>query len=94
MSNLAVLAIDAFVSQRLILLLKEKVRGKAMTKTRLRQIRLERGLSQLQLSFLSKVPNCAICEFELGKRQLWPKARRALAEVLKVPEAELFGNNK
>ena len=41
-----------------------------------------------------------IGDFELGKRHVWPKARRALSEVLsealrvKVSEAELFGNDK
>ena len=61
-----------------------------MINNKLREKRLELGLSQVELSYLTKVPSVAISDFELGKRQPWPKARRALAEALKVPEAELF----
>jgi transcriptional regulator with XRE-family HTH domain len=61
-----------------------------MTKSRLREERLKLGLSQVQLSFLTKVPSVAISDFELGKRAPWPKARKALAKALKIPEAELF----
>ena len=57
---------------------------------RLREIRTGLGLSQLQLSFLSRVPNTVISDIELGKRLPWPKARRALAKALNVREAQLF----
>lgn len=57
---------------------------------RIRETRQAQGLSQLQLSFLSRVPNCVISDFELGKRASWPKARQALAKALKVTESELF----
>ena len=65
-----------------------------MINNKLREKRIALGLSQLQLSFLAKVPNGAISDFELGKRELWPKARKAIAKILKVSEAELFGNNE
>jgi predicted transcriptional regulator len=67
---------------------------------RIREFREKAGLSQVQLAMLSGVPNSMISDFELGKRHVWPKARRALSEVLsealkvKISEAELFGNGK
>ena len=61
-----------------------------MTKNKIREKRVAVGLSQVQLGFLSRVPNSVISDFELGKRSPWPKAREALARVLKIPEAELF----
>lgn len=59
---------------------------------RIREFREKAGLSQVQLAMLSRIPNSMISDFELGKRHVWPKARKALAKALKVPEAELFGN--
>lgn len=61
-----------------------------MGKNKIREKRTALGLSQVQLGFLSRVANSVISDFELGKRAPWPKARRALARVLKVPETELF----
>jgi transcriptional regulator with XRE-family HTH domain len=65
-------------------------RGFSMINNKLREKRLELGLSQVELSYLTKVPSVAISDFELGKRVPWPKARRALAQALRLPEAELF----
>ena len=65
-----------------------------MIKSKLREKRMELGLSQLELSYLAKVPSVSISDFELGKRVPWPRARKALAEALKVAEAELFGNGQ
>ena len=61
-----------------------------MGDNKLREIRIGFGLSQLQLSFLSRVPNCVISDFERGVRTPWPKAKRALAQALRVPEGQLF----
>jgi len=61
-----------------------------MGNNRLREIRTGLGLSQLQLSFLSRVPNCVISDFERGIRTPWPKAKRALAQALRRPESEIF----
>ena len=61
-----------------------------MGKNRIREKRMALGLSQVQLGFLSGVANSVISDFELGKRAPWPKARKALARALKIPEAELF----
>lgn len=57
---------------------------------KVRKRRLELGLSQTRLSYLSQVPSCVISDCERGLREPWPKARKALAKALKVPEAELF----
>jgi len=65
-----------------------------MQNNRLRERRTQLGLSQVRLAQLVGLPNGMISDFELGKRTPWPKARKALAEALKVPEAELFGNGK
>jgi transcriptional regulator with XRE-family HTH domain len=64
-----------------------------MIANKLREIRTARGLSQLQLSFLSQVPNCVISDIERGIRQPWPKVRHALARTLKIPILELFPNS-
>ena len=61
-----------------------------MKKNRVRQKRTAAGLSQVQLSFLSGVGSGVISDLELGKREAWPKARKALARALKVAECELF----
>lgn len=47
-------------------------------------------MSQVKLSVLTGLPNSAISDLELGKREPWPRARKALAKALGVPEAELF----
>jgi len=57
---------------------------------KLRETRMELGLSQVRLAQLVGLSNGMISDFELGKRQVWPKARKALAEALRIPETELF----
>jgi len=64
-----------------------------MSKNKIRERREELGLSQIKLGLLSGVHNGAISDFELGKRLPWPRARKALAQALKVTEAELFGSD-
>lgn len=61
---------------------------------RIREFREKAGLSQVRLGILSEIPSSMISDFELGKRAPWPKARRALAKVLRIPETELFPNGK
>jgi transcriptional regulator with XRE-family HTH domain len=68
--------------------------------SKLREFREKAQISQVRLGTLTGIPNSIISDFELGKRHVWPKARRALSEVLsealkvKVSEAELFGNGQ
>jgi len=64
-----------------------------MSDNRLREVRLGKGLSQLQLSRLSQVSNGLISDFERAQRRAWPKARKALAEALGLPEDEVFPSN-
>lgn len=64
-----------------------------MGNNKLREIRTRLGLSQLQLSFLSHVPNCVISDIERGVRAPWPKARRLLAQALQLPERDIFPND-
>jgi transcriptional regulator with XRE-family HTH domain len=61
-----------------------------MIETRLREKREKKHLSQTKLAYLAEVPSCVISDCERGKRLPWPKARKALAEALKIPENELF----
>ncbi|HUW45984.1 MAG TPA: helix-turn-helix domain-containing protein [Dehalococcoidia bacterium] len=58
--------------------------------SKLRDRRTTLGLSQIQLSYLARVPSIVISECERGLRVPWPAARKALAEALQMPEAELF----
>lgn len=61
---------------------------------RIREFREKRELSQVRLGILSQIPSSMISDFELGKRHVWPKARKALAAALETPEAELFPNGQ
>ena len=61
---------------------------------RIREFREKAKLSQVRLGILSEIPSSMISDFELGKRAPWPKARRALAKVLRISETELFPNGK
>jgi len=56
----------------------------------IREKREAMGISQVRLSTLTGISNGAISDFELGKREPWPKARKALARALRVSETELF----
>jgi len=57
---------------------------------RLREYRIKAGLSQLQLSYRTQVAPTAISSIENNRLAVWPKAKRALARVLKCSQAELF----
>lgn len=60
-------------------------------KTAFREIRLKRGLTQDQLSALSRVPRICICRYESGK--YYPSISNAmkLAKALDVTVDELIG---
>lgn len=57
---------------------------------RIRERRSELHMSQVQLARIAGLANGMISDFELGKRQPWPRARRALAIALDTPESQLF----
>jgi transcriptional regulator with XRE-family HTH domain len=47
-------------------------------------------LSQVKLSIMCGVSNGMISEVELGKREAWPRLRKALAKALGCNEEEIF----
>lgn len=57
---------------------------------RLREIRIQKGFSQSQLSYASRVPATSISKFETGWQKPWKKARHQLAIALDVAEDYLF----
>ena len=57
---------------------------------RLKEYREKAGLSQTELAGMAKMAAQNISAIERGKLAPWPRARKALAEALKVAEAELF----
>ncbi len=56
----------------------------------IRQKRVAKGLSQIQLAILCCLPNSAISDFELNKRIAWPGAKRKIAQALGCKEEEVF----
>jgi transcriptional regulator with XRE-family HTH domain len=63
-------------------------------KNLIREKREALGISQVRLGTLTGLSNGAISDFELGKREPWPRARKAMARALGVPESELFPSEK
>jgi transcriptional regulator with XRE-family HTH domain len=61
-----------------------------MHKNLIRKRRQSLGLSQTKLACKAGVAESTLSDLELGKRQAWPKIRKALAEALNVTEKELF----
>ncbi len=57
---------------------------------RIRERRIELHMSQVQLGRMSGLANGMISDFELGKRQPWPRAKRSLASALGLSQEELF----
>lgn len=61
-----------------------------MAQNNLRKIRVDKGLSQLQLSYLTEISPQAISNIENNKVYIYPGWKKRLAEVLEVSEKELF----
>jgi len=61
-----------------------------MLNNRLKEYRERAGLSQTELAWLAKMAGQNISAIERGTLAPWPRARKALAEALKVAETELF----
>lgn len=57
---------------------------------RLKEYRERAGLSQTELAWLARMAGQNISAIERGTLAPWPKARKVLAEALKVAESELF----
>lgn len=64
-----------------------------MNGNRIREFREKAGISQVELGRRTRIAPQNLSAIECGKLAPWPKARRALARVLKTPESELFGGN-
>ena len=61
---------------------------------RLAEIRKKRGLSQLKLAYLTGIQPTDISRVETGRLKPYPIWRKRLAQVLRIAEAELFGNHE
>ena len=61
-----------------------------MLNNRLKEYRERAGLSQTELAWRAKMAGQNISAIERGTLAPWPRARKALAEALKVAETELF----
>lgn len=61
-----------------------------MFKNLVRERRQQLGLSQTKLACMLGMAESTLSDLELGKRQAWPKAKRALARALGASEGELF----
>jgi transcriptional regulator with XRE-family HTH domain len=61
-----------------------------MDRNRVREISQKVGMSQVELACRAHIASTNISSIECGRLAAWPKARKALARALKVPEAELF----
>jgi transcriptional regulator with XRE-family HTH domain len=65
-----------------------------MTDNRIREFREAAGMSQVELARQARMASTNLSSIERGVLAPWPKVKRALVRVLKIPEAELFPNGK
>jgi ribosome-binding protein aMBF1 (putative translation factor) len=61
-----------------------------MLNNRVKEARIRLNLSQVELSRKTKIAAPNISAIENGRLVPWGKAKRTLARVLKITEAELF----
>ena len=61
-----------------------------MMSNRLKEYRERAGLSQTELAWRAKMAGQNISAIERGTLAPWPRAKKALADALKVTETELF----
>jgi len=69
---------------------KDYLREITMEHNRLKEYREKAGLSQTELAWRARIAGQNISAIERGTLAPWPRARKALAEALKVTETELF----
>jgi len=69
---------------------KDFLREITMEHNRLKEYREKAGLSQTELAWRARIAGQNISAIERGTLAPWPRARKALAEALKVTETELF----
>jgi len=61
---------------------------------RIKEIRMGKGLSQVELARRAHVAAQNLSAVERGRLVAWPKLRRSLVRILGVPEVELFPNGR
>lgn len=61
-----------------------------MFTNRVREIRLEKGMSQSYLARMVGVAEPNLSQIERGQRAPWPKLKREIAQVLKISQEEIF----
>jgi transcriptional regulator with XRE-family HTH domain len=64
-----------------------------MNENRIREFREKAGMSQVELGRRSRIAPQNLSAIECERLAPWPKAKRALARVLKCSQAELFGGD-
>jgi DNA-binding XRE family transcriptional regulator len=52
--------------------------------------RKEIGMTQVELSWMTKIAAPNISAIENGRLDAWPKARRSISRALRVPVSKLF----
>lgn len=62
----------------------------SINKSELRKVRVEKGLTQLELGMRTGINPSYISKFETGYTSPWKKARKLLADELGKQESELF----
>lgn len=65
-----------------------------MVENFVKEVRQRRGLSQVELSRLTRVAAPNLSAIERGRLLPWPKMKKRLAKALKCSEAELFPAEK
>jgi transcriptional regulator with XRE-family HTH domain len=68
--------------------------GADATTTKLRRVRMASGLSQVEFARLLRVAQADVSTIETGRRSPWPAFRRKAADVLRMPEADLFEDRR
>ncbi|MBP1925853.1 transcriptional regulator with XRE-family HTH domain [Sedimentibacter acidaminivorans] len=63
-----------------------------MKDNKLREIRASKGLSQFDLSMMTRIPPSEISRLENGKIYAYPGWRRKISDALNIPEENIFLN--
>ena len=66
---------------------------KELKTNKLKELRIKKGLSQLQLSYKAGMSQGAISNLENGKVFAYDGWKKKLAEILEVSEEEIFPND-
>lgn len=62
--------------------------------SKLKELRLAKGLTQTELGRRIRIAPSAISAVEAGDRRPWKNFRKRVARVIGVPEAEIFGGEE